>query len=97
MRAYACAREGVIVDIFTLRKIQFLVGDSSVFFPHPNILGKQHVTFHKTTRRFHKNKPLFLLEHHGVFIEISRRFMSKNRLLNPNLSLYHNGLMTDLS
>ncbi len=31
MRAYACAREGVIVDIFTLRKTQFLVGDSSVF------------------------------------------------------------------
>ena len=53
MRAYACAREGLFIGLFTLRKTQFLVSDSSVFFPHLNVLGKQHVTFHKTTRRFH--------------------------------------------
>ena len=74
MRAYACAREGVIVDIFTLRKIQFLVGDSSIVFSHPNILGKQHVTFHKTTRRFHKNKPSFSPKQAVVFTRTSRCF-----------------------
>ena len=74
MRAYACAREGVIVDIFTLRKTQFLVGDSSVFistsecplkttrhFPQndTSLFIKRHVVFTKTSRCFHQNEPLF--------------------------------------
>ena len=32
MCAYACAREGVIVDFFTVRKTLFLMGGSSIVF-----------------------------------------------------------------
>ena len=67
MRAYACAREGVIVDIFTLRKIQFLVGDSSIVFS-----ASEHPW--KTTRHFPQNDTLFSLKQAVVFTRTSRCF-----------------------
>ena len=38
IRAYACAREGLIIGLFTLRKTLFWMGRSSIVFPHPNVL-----------------------------------------------------------
>ncbi len=84
MRAYACAREGVIVDIFTLRKTLFGMGSSSIVFS----ASERPL---KTTRHFPQNDTSFSLKQAVVFIKTSRRFMSKNRLLNPNQSFEMEG------
>ena len=85
MRAYACAREGVIVDIFTLRKTQFLVGDSSVFISTSECPLK-------TTRHFPQNDTLFSQKQAVVFIKTSRCFMNKDRLFKIDIAtIGHNG------
>ena len=61
MRAYAFAREGVIIGIFTLRKTMFLLGGSLIVF-----LGG--------FRTFAENKPLFFIKRHVVFIKRTRCF-----------------------
>ena len=45
----------------------------------------------KTTRHFSQNDTSFSLKQAVVFIKTSRRFMSKNRLLNPNQSFEMEG------
>ena len=59
MRAYACAREGVIIGIFTLRKTLFLMDGSLIVF---------------SLRTFTENKPLFFIKRHVVFIKRTRCF-----------------------
>ena len=80
MRAYACAREGVIVGIFTLRKILFLMDGSLIVFWPPNVHRKQAVVFHKATRCFHQNDTLFFIKRYVVFIKTSRRLKCNNAL-----------------
>lgn len=80
MRAYACARERVIVGIFTLRKNLLLMGGSLIVFLPPNIHWKQAVVFHKTTRCFHQNDTLFFIKRYVVFIKTSRRLKCNNAL-----------------
>ena len=89
MCAYACAREGVIVDFFTVRETLFLMGGSSIAFStsdcclkttryfHQNdtlFSPKRHVVFFKTTRRFHQNDTLFSSKRHVVFTKTIRCF-----------------------
>ena len=90
VRAYAYARERVIIDIFTN---SFL--DSSVpsllpsfstlllFFSVPPIVcEKQHVVFNKTTRRFQQNNTSFSAKQHVTFNKTTRRFQQNNTSLS---------------
>ena len=74
-RAYAYAREGVIICIFTFPQTQFLISVSPiVFLPFPSCIKnepslstKRHVVCTKTSRRFHQNNTLFSSKHHVTF------------------------------
>ena len=90
VRAYAYARERVIIGIFTN---SFL--DSSVpsllpslstlllFFSIPPIVcEKQHVVFNKTTRHFQQNNTSLSIKQHVTFNKTTRHF----RQNDPSLS-----------
>jgi len=71
-RAYAYAREGVIICIFTIPQTQFLSSVSPIVFlrfpscikNEPSLSIKRHVVFTKTSRRFHQNNTsLFRTQH----------------------------------
>ena len=63
IRAYAYAREGMIIGIFTFPQTQFLSSVSPIVFlrfpscikNEPSLSIKRHVVFTKTSRRFHQN------------------------------------------
>ena len=66
MRAYAHARERMIIGIFTIHFLIVFIIPQSWKSIHPLLEKnkplfsvKQHVIFNKTTRRFVKNKPMF--------------------------------------
>ena len=65
MRAYAHARERMIIGIFTIHFLIVFIIPQSWKSIHPlleknkpSFSAKQHVVFSKTTRRFQQNKPL---------------------------------------
>ena len=84
MCAYACAREGVIVDFFTVRKTLFLMGGSSIVFfcirmlfeNNTSLLIKRHVVFLKTIRCFYQNDTLFYNNRPVICGKTTGRLMS---------------------
>ena len=85
MSAYACAREGLVIGLFTLRKTLFGMGSSSIVFS-----ASEHPW--KTTRHFPQNDTSFSLKRYVTFHKTTRCFMSKNRLLKNDIAtIGHNG------
>ena len=58
MRAYAHARERMIIGIFTIHFLIVFIIPQSWKSIHPLLEKKQAVVFSKTSRRFQQNKPL---------------------------------------
>ena len=83
MCAYACAREGVIVDFFYSSENSVFDGwliDSFfcirlLFENNTSLLIKRHVVFLKTIRCFYQNDTLFFSKRADVFTKTSRRFI----------------------
>ncbi len=70
-RAYAYAREGVIICIFTFPQTQFLISVSPIVF------YASHRAL-KTSRHFPQNDTLFAQKQAVVFIKTTRHFLGHN-------------------
>lgn len=68
MRAYAHARERMIIGIFTIHILIVFIIPQSWKSIHPLLEKKQAVVFSKTTRRFLQNKPMFSTKRADVFL-----------------------------
>ena len=69
--AYAYAREGRIIGIFTFHFTRF-------FSTLSITRNKQPVVFNKTTRHFQQNNTSFSAKQHVVFSKTTRRFQQNN-------------------
>ena len=85
MRAYAHARERMIIGIFTIHFLIVFIIPQSWKSIHPlleknkpSFSAKQHVVFNKTTRHFQQNNTLFSVKQHVVFSKTTRCFQQNN-------------------
>ena len=81
MRAYAHARERMIIGIFTIHFLIVFIIPQSWKSIHllleknkPSFSAKQHVIFSKTSRRFQQNNTSFSVKQHVIFSKTTRRF-----------------------
>ena len=81
MRAYAHARERMIIGIFTIHILIVFIIPQSWKSIHPLLEKKQAVVFSKTTRRFQQNNTSFSTKQHVVFSKTTRHFQQNKPLI----------------
>ena len=81
MRAYAHARERMIIGIFTIHFLIVFIIPQSWKSIHPLLEKKQAVVFSKTSRRFQQNNTSFPVKQHVVFNKTTRRFQQNKPLI----------------